>query len=162
MSFLRTIARARAAFTNWLTVCFLVGIGGPSALPPRDGWAPLGRRRLRLRTRVGPVLETEAANASPVIEVFAYREYGRVPTAELERVLDIGAHVGAFALWISSFDPRISVVCLEPEGRNFSDLSLNVQRNGEAARISTVNAALASGDGSPIELVVSSHRESSS
>ncbi len=162
MSFLRTIARARAAFTNWLTVCFLVGVGGPSALPPRDGWGLLGRRRLRLRTRMGPVLETEVSNASPVIEVFAYGEYGGVPTGELSRVLDVGAHVGAFALWVSSFDPRISVVCVEPESGNFSDLTRNVQRNGEAGRITTVNAALAAGNGAPVELVVSSHRESSS
>src|SRR4051812_42834149 len=161
MSFLRTVGRARAAFTNWLTVCFLVGVGGPSALPPRDGWGPLGRRRLRLQTRIGPVLETEVANASPVIEVFAYREYGDVPTEELTRVLDVGAHVGAFALWVSSFDPRISVVCVEPEGRNFADLISNVERNGESRRIRTVNAALTA-DGSPVELVVSSHRESSS
>lgn len=162
MSFLRTVARARAAFINWPAVCFFVGVGGPSALPPRDGWGPLGRRRLRLRTRVGPVLETEVSNASPVIEVFAYREYGGVPTEGLTRVLDVGAHVGAFALWISSFDPNVSVVCVEPEGRNFSDLRLNVERNGETGRIATVNAALAAGDGSPVELVVSSHRESSS
>lgn len=162
MSFLRTISRARAAFTNWLTVCFLVGVGGPSALPPRDGWAPLGRRRLRLRTRIGPVLETEVANASPVIEVFAYREYGDVPAEKLTRVLDIGAHVGSFALWVSSFDSRISVVCVEPEPRNFADLRLNVERNGAGGSITTRQAALAAVEGSSIELVVSTHRESSS
>src|SRR5881397_1859738 len=147
MSLVRTIGRARAAFTNWPTVCFLVGVGGPSALPPRDGSAPLGRRRLRLRTRLGPVLETEVANASPVIEVFAYREYAGVPAEGLTRVLDIGAHVGAFALWVSSFDPGITVLCVEPERRNFLDLTQNVERNGEAGRITTLNAALAAGDG---------------
>ena len=122
----------------------------------------LGRRRLRFVTRLGPVLETEAANASPIIEIFAYDEYD-VPLdwSQLRTVVDIGAHVGAFTVYAAFRAPQARVVAVEPEPRNFGDLCANVERNGIGSRVEALNRALGA-PGSLIELHVPRHRESGS
>jgi FkbM family methyltransferase len=154
--------RTRHAFRNWLAICVVVGIAAPSSLPPRQGFPWLGRRRQRLVTRRGTIVETEAGNASPVIEVFAYGEYDLpLDWTKLGRVLDVGAHVGSFALWTCERAPDARIVSVEPEPRNFNDLVLNIERNGLADRIDAVNAALGTEPGT-VTLHVPMNRESSS
>jgi FkbM family methyltransferase len=152
----------RAAFLNWVEVTVVAGLGGPSALPPRDGLRMLADRRLLLRTRLGPVLETSASNASPVIEVFAYGEYELpVDWSRLRTILDVGAHVGAFAAWSSCHAPESKLVSVEPEPRNFRDLEANVARNGLSTRVECMNVAVGPSTG-VMELRVPSYRESGS
>jgi FkbM family methyltransferase len=158
----QNVLRTRRAFRNWLAICLVVGIAAPSSLPPRQGSPWLGRRRRRLVTRRGTVLETEAGNASPVIEVFAYGEYDLVfDWRGLRRVLDVGAHVGSFALWTCERAPHAHVISVEPEPRNFSDLASNIERNGLGDRVEAVNAALGSEPGT-VTLHVPMNRESGS
>jgi FkbM family methyltransferase len=158
----QNVLRTRRAFRNWLAICIVVGIAAPSSLPPRNGSPWLGRRRRRLVTRGGTVLETEAANASPVIEVFAYGEYDLVlDWPALRRVLDVGAHVGSFALWTCERAPDAHVISVEPEPRNFSDLASNITRNHLRDRVEVVNAALGSEPGT-VTLHVPMNRESGS
>jgi FkbM family methyltransferase len=108
------------------------------------------------------VVETEAGNASPVIEVFAYGEYDLVlDWSALRRVLDIGAHVGSFALWTCERAPHAQVISVEPEPRNFGDLASNIERNGLGDRVEAVNAALGSEPGT-VTLHVPMNRESGS
>jgi FkbM family methyltransferase len=115
-----------------------------------------------LVTRQGTVLETEAGNASPVIEVFAYGEYDLpLDWSGLSRVLDVGAHVGSFALWTCERAPDAHVVSVEPEPRNFSDLLSNIERNGLGHRVEAVNAALGTEPGT-VTLHVPMNRESGS
>src|SRR4051812_39139949 len=157
-----SVARVRAAFRNWLEITVVAGVGGPSALPPRDGLRALADRRLSLRPRLGPVLETSAANASPVIEVFAYGEYDLpVDWPRLRTILDVGAHVGAFAAWSTHHAPEAQVVSVEPEPRNFRDLEANVVRNGLSGRVTCMNVAVGPESG-VMELRVPSYRESGS
>jgi FkbM family methyltransferase len=158
----QNVMRTRHAFRNWLAICVVVGIAAPSSLPPRQGFPWLGRRRQRLVTRQGTIVETEAGNASPVIEVFAYGEYDLpLDWTKLGRVLDVGAHVGSFALWTCERARDARIVSVEPEPRNFSDLVLNIERNGLADRIDAVNAALGTEPGT-VTLHVPMNRESSS
>jgi len=158
----QNVMRTRHAFRNWLAICVVVGIAAPSSLPPRQGFPWLGRRRQRLVTRRGTIVETEAGNASPVIEVFAYGEYDLpLDWTKLGRVLDVGAHVGSFALWTCERARDARIVSVEPEPRNFSDLVLNIERNGLADRIDAVNAALGAEPGT-VTLHVPMNRESSS
>jgi FkbM family methyltransferase len=159
---LQNVLRTRRSFRNWLAICVVVGIAAPSSLPPRRGSPWLGRRRQRLVTRAGTVVETEAGNASPAIEVFAYGEY-ELPLewTKLRRVLDVGAHVGSFALWTCERAPGARIVSVEPEPRNFSDLAANIERNGLGDRIEAVNAALGTEPGN-VTLHVPMNRESSS
>jgi FkbM family methyltransferase len=139
-----------------------VGIAAPSSLPPRAGLPWLGQRRRRLITRKGTVLETEAGNASPVIEVFAYGEYDlAIEWLALRRVLDVGAHVGSFALWTCERAPNAHLISVEPEPRNFSDLSSNIERNDLTDRVEAVKAALGTGPGT-VTLYVPMNRESGS
>jgi FkbM family methyltransferase len=158
----QNVMRTRRAFRNWLAICLVVGIAAPSSLPPRQGFPWLGRRRQRLVTRRGTVVETEAGNASPAIEVFAYGEYDLpLDWTALRRVLDVGAHVGSFALWTCERAPSVRIVSVEPEPRNFSDLAANIERNGLGDRIEAVNAALGTEPGT-VTLHVPMNRESSS
>jgi FkbM family methyltransferase len=154
--------RTRRAFRNWLAICVVVGIAAPSSLPPRQGLPWLGRRRQRLATRRGTVLETEAGNASPVIEVFAYGEYDLpLDWTALRGVLDVGAHVGSFALWTCERAPTARILSVEPEPRNFNDLASNIQRNDVGSRIEALNAALGTEPGT-VTLHVPMNRETSS
>ena len=158
----QNVLRTRRAFRNWLSICAIVGLAAPSSLPPRQGLPWLGKRRRRLVTRRGTVVETEAGNASPVIEVFAYGEYDLpVDWISLTRVLDVGAHVGSFALWTCERAPDVHVVSVEPEPRNFSDLVSNIHRNDLGDRVEAVNAALGTEPGI-VTLNVPMNRESGS
>jgi FkbM family methyltransferase len=159
---IQNVLRTRRAFRNWLPICVVVGIAAPSSLPPRAGLPWLGARRRRFLTRRGTVLETAAGNGSPVIEVFAYGEY-ELPLdwTTVRRVLDVGAHIGSFALWVCEQAPAAQVVSIEPEPRNFSDLASNIARNGLSGRVEAVNAALGKTAGT-VTLRVPMNRESAS
>jgi FkbM family methyltransferase len=146
-SLLHQALMLRATFKNWVAVGIVNMLALPGRFPPRQGWARAGRIRLRLRTRKGQVLETEARNSWPVIEVFL-GEYERpIEWDKLRLVLDVGAHVGAFTCWAASRAPRARIVAFEPEPLNVADLQTNVLRNNLGARVQLVNAAAASIEG---------------
>jgi FkbM family methyltransferase len=100
-----------------------------------------------MRTREGPVLETEARNSWPIIEVFQGDYEYPIAWDQLKSIVDVGAHVGAFSCWVASRAPASRIVAFEPEPRNFSDLQANVSRNKLGKRVVLVNAAAASDDG---------------
>jgi FkbM family methyltransferase len=146
-SLLHQALMLRTAFQNWLVVGTVSALALPGRFPPRRGWARAGRIRLRVRTRKGQVLETEARNSWPVIEVFL-GEYERpIAWDQMRLILDVGAHVGAFTCWVASRAPRAQIVAFEPEPRNVADLQTNVLRNNLEARVVLENAAAASFDG---------------
>ena len=100
------------------------------------------------RTRLGPVLESELGNTWPVVKIFRDWEFAvRLDWPRVRRVVEIGGHVGAFALWAAAHAPRARIVTFEPEPRNFRDLERNVERNGLADRITVINAAVGAADG---------------
>jgi FkbM family methyltransferase len=106
-------------------------------------------RRLALRTRLGPVLETEIGNAWPIVEVFRDGCYAAPIDWESARlIVDVGGHVGAFTCWAAWRAPRARIVVFEPEPRNFRDLESNVERNRLLDRTTLVPAAVGSFDGS--------------
>ena len=144
----RDVRATRHAFVNWMEVGAVGGLAMPSRLPPRGGVGALRSRRLRIATRLGPELETEAVNASPVIAIFRDGEYDLpVPWPELELVVDAGAHIGAFAAWVAVLAPRAHIVAFEPEPGNFRDLERNAARNEFGARTRLVNAAVGASSG---------------
>jgi FkbM family methyltransferase len=147
-AFVRDVARTRAVFENYLAVGAIAGVVLPGRLPPRRGWPRLMERRLEFRTRLGPVLETELGNAWPIVKIFRDWHFD-VPLdwRAVRTVVEVGGHVGAFAVWAAARAPDARIVTFEPEPRNFSDLELNVRRNGFDGRIERVRAAVASEDG---------------
>lgn len=120
----------------------------PSRIPPRRGLPWLWNRRFRLQSRLGPVLETDLVNISPIVEVFRDGEYAAdLPWAQMQLIVDIGAHVGAFTCWATALARNTQVIAVEPEPRNFRDLERNVLLNRLGSRVTTLQRAAASKDG---------------
>ena len=64
---------------------------------------------------------------------------------EGDTVVDIGAHVGVFSIYLAKKYPFIKVFAVEPDPTNFSHLRRNVELNG-VKNVTAINKAL-SGDG---------------
>lgn len=140
--------RTRAAFKNWLAVGAVAGVVLPSRIPPRHGSPRLMERRMAFRTRLGPVLETEIGNAWPIVKIFRNWHFDLpIDWSTIRGVVEIGGHVGAFAIWAALRAPHAQIVTFEPEPRNFRDLEHNVDRSGLADRIVAINAAVAAENG---------------
>jgi FkbM family methyltransferase len=145
---LRDIAATRRTFKNWIKVGIVAGVGAPSRIPPKGGWSYFAKRRLRFETRLGPSLETQVGNASPIVEIFRDCAYD-VPMdwRGIRHVVDVGGHVGAFTAWVAARAREAQIVTFEPEQGNFDDLRMNIQRNGLSNRVTLVNAAVGAVDG---------------
>jgi len=59
-------------------------------------------------------------------------EYGlsRIEFQRGDIVIDIGAHVGIFAIYVAKRHPEVSVLAFEPDPVNFSNLLANIAVNG--------------------------------
>jgi FkbM family methyltransferase len=82
----------------------------------------------RCGTRIAVPLGGEAGALYPVLEIFAFSEYAYDWEFEDEPcVVDIGAHVGAFTLWLAERYPRLRAVCFEPDPDAYRYLARNTQ-----------------------------------
>jgi FkbM family methyltransferase len=87
---------------------------------------------IRMRNGVAIV----APPSEPLLQIFKEiwldRTYAEndlgVMTAKA--VVDIGAHVGVFALWVAANNPHARVICLEPSPHLFPFLQRNISANG--------------------------------
>jgi FkbM family methyltransferase len=69
----------------------------------------------RNTTFVAP-LGTKAGALYPALEVFAFSVYAHDWRLEARpRVIDVGAHVGSFTLWLAEQYPDLRVDCFEPD-----------------------------------------------
>jgi FkbM family methyltransferase len=144
---LRESVRAARAFKNWPTVVlrsFLSYLIGP-------------RGDLMVRTRTGLVLycPNDPLDRWPIFEVMADDAYHlgqltKLDSFESLTVLDIGAHVGAFALAMAHRFPHCSVVCFEPNPRLALYLRRNVRANDMADRISVEQRAVGADQGNAL------------
>lgn len=72
------------------------------------------------------------ADESVVAEIFKWREYKAVEKiiANLAfPVLDVGAHIGVFSLYVRALNPSVKIFALEPEENNFDLLRKNITKN---------------------------------
>lgn len=65
-------------------------------------------------------------------------------------VIDIGAHVGLFAIYLAALHPEITVFAFEPDPRNFQHLAANIAR-GKAMNVFAFNLAVTA-DGRAFEM----------
>ncbi len=120
----------------------------------------LGGRRLRrheLRGGWSFCLHHGTGDASVVAEVFR-KQYYRLPAAmEAElaglarpvRVVDLGAHVGLFGIWIAQRFPTAEIVSFEPDPENFRALECTIAANrSRTSSWETIQACAAPADGS--------------
>jgi FkbM family methyltransferase len=139
ISRLAVSVRAMRAFENWPVVLgksFLTYVGGP-------------RRDLIVRTRTGLTLRcpNNPLDRGPIFEVLmddVYRleRLDAVDPAEPFTILDIGAHIGTFALDAARRFPKCRVVCYEPNPRITPYLRQNIRDNNFDDRISVEQFAV--------------------
>jgi len=76
-------------------------------------------------------LPDEAAQ-SVWAEIFKEREYKAaesIISLAKDPIIDVGAHVGLFAIYAKSFNPEVTIYSLEPELNNFKILQENIKKN---------------------------------
>lgn len=104
------------------------------ALYPIRRRLPNGRSRVDLRNGF-----TITAPASEPL-LFLFREIwvdrcydtGRLAIGPGDTVVDIGAHVGVFALWVAAREPRARIIAVEPSPRAAPYLRRNLARSGRS------------------------------
>lgn len=87
----------------------------------------LGRLPYELHTRSGTILFVRAQDLDAPAEVFGNDEYlsADLNWSEAQFVLDLGAHIGSFTLWLAERS-QARVYCVEPNPDTFERLSRNV------------------------------------
>ena len=88
-------------------------------------------------------LPDEAAQ-SVWAEIFKEREYKiceEIVRDATDPVVDVGAHVGLFALYTRALSSKVSIFALEPETDNFAMLNANIKDN-KLTKIKTLQIAL--------------------
>jgi FkbM family methyltransferase len=135
---IRRLELIRKTFSGWLLPTALLPLGKLLQLQP-GAWrlaSPLGRLTATVTTREDRRrIKVPLLDSWPTFEVFAFAEYGSrfIRWESLRTVLDCGAHVGSFALWVSrNQDARI--VCVEPNPSVFPLLQGNLLPLGNRVR----------------------------
>ena len=57
-------------------------------------------------------------------------------------ILDIGAHVGYHSIAYAKYNPKSTIIAIEPQSNIFSLLKQNIEKNGLTDRIAPINCAL--------------------
>lgn len=116
-----------------------------------------GPGELTFRVKGGPSLTCPNVPGArlPIYEQFADDCYRlRELIAPLRgrplTVLDVGAHIGSFAVNVATLHPQASVECYEPSPSTARYLQRNVDQNGLGARIAVHEAALADKTGTAL------------
>lgn len=135
---LRRVPQTLRAFSN-----------GPAVLAAMLRGPGRGPDELTFRTRDGLRITTpnQPGARVPVYEVFAEDVYdlawflGPLVTAPLHAV-DIGAHVGCFAVALAHLAPDASITCFEPSASTAAFTRRNVQQNGLVGRVTVTELAV--------------------
>ena len=103
---------------------------------------------LELRNGIEIKLRTNSTDLMAFTNVWLVEEY-RKPGFEIRNndvVIDIGAHIGLFALYASQFCRSGKIYCFEPIKENFDMLKMNIELN-RITNIIATNIAVSSDDG---------------
>lgn len=111
----------------------------------------MSERIIKFKNSIYTVDALDEAGQSVVAEIFKHREYRQAETAIIEAkanecILDIGAHLGFFALYTRSLNPQAQIICLEPNKKNFEILKNNLKKN-KIQNIVLLNMGLAADSG---------------
>jgi FkbM family methyltransferase len=140
----------RATFRGWFLPTLMVGLGLVLVSNKRlQGLLSLLRtRQVILRTRQsGLVIRTPLLDAWPAFEVFAFGEYDfpAVSWSTITSVIDCGANVGCFSLWVAQ-RTNCEILAIEPNPWVQPLLGENLSLLGPAARILPVAVAGSRGE----------------
>lgn len=97
----------------------------------RAGFFRLKSRLLRSEKRLpdGNVIAFRPDDEKIIDEVYAHGAYSRPALADGDVVIDVGAHIGVFALYAAKRNPRGRVIAVEPAPLNLELLRENLSRN---------------------------------
>jgi len=74
----------------------------------------------------------DEVDRSVVNEIFKFREYrsaeSAIESAKLP-ILDVGAHIGLFSLYVRALNSIVPIIAFEPEVNNFDRLEKNIAEN---------------------------------
>jgi FkbM family methyltransferase len=135
----RRLQLIRKTFRGWLLPTALLPLGTLLQLRP-GAWklaGPLEHLTATVTTRDDRLRVTlPLLDSWPAFEVFAFEEYGfsHIPWGSLRTVIDCGAHVGSFALWVSR-KTHARIVCVEPNPSVFPLLQQNLLPLRDQARV---------------------------
>jgi FkbM family methyltransferase len=139
-----TLRGLRRVFRNWYILAPLAGVILPSRFPPRAGIRRLASRIVRVKFRSGSTVRCRVSEFWPFVEIFANEEYesDRIPWQSLRSVIDVGANVGAAALWFARRAPEARIVAVEPDHSALSLLAANVSAEGLSGRVEILPVAV--------------------
>jgi len=89
-------------------------------------------------------------------------DVGNLPWPAMKTIVDIGAHVGFFALYAAARAPEARVIAFEPESESVEALRRNVTDNGLTDRVRVEATGVAARDGTRTLHVNPGHAEKNS
>src|SRR5579872_415134 len=136
-------------FGIYVAVC--TGVRHPwTVVKNQFGWLPPGERVLELRNGLRFRCRANTPDINQAIVVGLAKEY---PARLLDtlprqaRVIDLGAHIGSFAIRAARQRPDLTIHSYEPSSENLRLLQENVILNGVAGRVVARRAAVSDHDG---------------
>jgi FkbM family methyltransferase len=94
-----------------------------------------------VKTRQGSSIRLkDFYDVTTVWVIFCKFEY-KIPE-ESKVVVDLGANIGAFAIFAAQHNPELEVICLEPFPSTFKQLEENISSNQLGSRVTTLPLAI--------------------
>lgn len=104
-----------------------------------------GSVTVKLRNGLKIALRNGSTDLMILYHIFSIREYdifGNFDKNKEYKILDIGGHVGMYALWVAQELPHVQIYVYEPDLDNISLLKQNVRSNNLTERIKVIQAAV--------------------
>lgn len=114
---------------------------------------------MRFHMRDGSSVRSRIVDAGALLSVHVDRDYDAPGTdwSMARAIVDIGAHVGSFAVWAAQRSPKARLLAVEPNPETFELLTQNIRDNRLEGRVCAVNAAVGAAEGvGRLELVAHS------
>jgi len=111
------------------------------------------RERMEVRLRNGGGTFMVRPNTRDINEVLAVGLGYEYPPALFDALpphstlIDCGAHIGTFAVFVALRNPTCTIAAIEPEDHNCALLEENITRNGLSDRVKVCHGAVAPHDG---------------
>jgi len=146
---MNTAAAAWKKAGVYMAVC--TGVRDPwSVVKNQFGWLPPGERTLELRNGLKFRCRANTPDINQAVAVGLGKEYperllNRLPFGAT--VLDLGAHIGSFAILAARLRSDVTIHAYEPSSENLRLLRQNLALNGVQHRVVTCRAAVSDADG---------------
>ena len=106
-------------------------------LRDRQGWLKTPTMHLKLRNGLTIILRSGTSDRCVFNDLWLERAYD-LPGLQYEKyrsIIDIGAHIGLYALFAADASPKAQIYAFEPESENFALLQKNIDNNHLSDRI---------------------------